>query len=308
MRFPYRCGDVRVPVDELADAESAKVVVVFGKRRSDHVRACRSDQLDEEAADTAGGPDNENGLALGGRERVEGGDRGDPRERRGSGVREVQAARLRRDEVVFRDGDQLRPAPVVHRGIGMEEEAEDLVSDSVAADAGADLLDDAGEVAAQGDGELVFGHLLQCTRRDEHVDGVDGGGVHAYEQLVVAGVGLWDVVSQGGLGADGLLHDIGPMGQRELGGTMGIDPSILVTMLNPLEERRFVTRRRDAADRRRHIVLLTDAGTRQLTQAARAQQEAEDVLFAGLDNDQREQLRQVLLALRESLEEREESP
>lgn len=98
-----------------------------------------------------------------------------------------------------------------------------------------------------------------------------------------------------------LLHDNGPMGQRELGETMGLDPSILVTMLNPLEEAGFVTRRRDAADRRRHIVLLTDAGAKQLTTAARAQREAEDMLFAGLDDDQREQLRQVLLALRQSI-------
>ena len=95
----------------------------------------------------------------------------------------------------------------------------------------------------------------------------------------------------------GLLHDSGPMSQSELGETMGIDPSVLVTMLNPLEERGLVRRRRDAADRRRHIVLLTAAGTRQLTRAARAQREAEDVLFAGLDSDQREQLRQLLIAL-----------
>jgi DNA-binding MarR family transcriptional regulator len=99
----------------------------------------------------------------------------------------------------------------------------------------------------------------------------------------------------------GLLHDNGPMGQRELGETMGIDPSMLVTMLNPLEENGFVTRRRDTADRRRHIVLLTPAGRKQLTRAARAQREAEDMLFAGLDTDQREQLRTVLLALRESI-------
>jgi DNA-binding MarR family transcriptional regulator len=81
---------------------------------------------------------------------------------------------------------------------------------------------------------------------------------------------------------------------------MGIDPSILVTMLNPLEASGFVTRRREAADRRRHTVLLTDAGTTRLTEAARAQQQAEDALFAGLDTDQREQLRRLLLALREN--------
>jgi DNA-binding MarR family transcriptional regulator len=99
----------------------------------------------------------------------------------------------------------------------------------------------------------------------------------------------------------GLLQDNGPLGQRELGETMRIDPSILVTMLNPLEEGGFVTRRRDAADRRRHIVVLTAAGAKQLTKAARAQREADDVLLAGLGNDQREQLRQLLLTLRESV-------
>jgi DNA-binding MarR family transcriptional regulator len=98
----------------------------------------------------------------------------------------------------------------------------------------------------------------------------------------------------------GLLHDSGPMSQRELGETMAIDPSILVTMLNPLEEAGFVTRQRDAADRRRHTVLLTEAGTRQLTKAARAQREAEDELFAGLDDDEREHLRELLVALRGS--------
>jgi DNA-binding MarR family transcriptional regulator len=98
-----------------------------------------------------------------------------------------------------------------------------------------------------------------------------------------------------------LLNDHGPMGQRELGEAMGIDPSILVTMLNPLEESGFVTRRRDPSDRRRHTVLLTNAGTRHLERSARAQHQAEDALFAGLDDDQREQLRQLLLALRASL-------
>jgi len=84
----------------------------------------------------------------------------------------------------------------------MEEEAEHLVADPVAADAGADLLDDACEVAAENDGELVLDHLLQRSSRHEHVDRVDRGGVHAHEHLVVADVRLGDVVSQPGLGAE----------------------------------------------------------------------------------------------------------
>ena len=63
----------------------------------------------------------------------------------------------------------------------MEDVAEHLVADAVVADAGADLLDHAREVAAEDDGEHVLGHLLHRARRDEHVDSVDRGGVHAHE-------------------------------------------------------------------------------------------------------------------------------
>src|ERR1039458_6870403 len=77
----------------------------------------------------------------------------------------------------------------------------------------------------------------------------------------------------------GLLHDQGSMSQRELGRLMGVEPSILVTLLNPLEARGLVSRQREAADRRRHVVSLNAAGERQLVQAARAQREADDELF-----------------------------
>lgn len=99
----------------------------------------------------------------------------------------------------------------------------------------------------------------------------------------------------------GLLHDHGAMSQSELGQTMGIDPSILVTMLNPLEADGLVSRERDRADRRRHLVTLTPAGERHLSRAAEAQREAENALFVGLDDQQREQLRQLLLAVQTGL-------
>ncbi len=99
----------------------------------------------------------------------------------------------------------------------------------------------------------------------------------------------------------GLLHDQGAMGQRELGAVMGADPSILVTMLNPLEADGLISRDRDSEDRRRHLVSLTPAGEQQLLRAATAQREAEDALLAGLDDEQREQLRVLLTALQESL-------
>lgn len=99
----------------------------------------------------------------------------------------------------------------------------------------------------------------------------------------------------------GLLYDTGPMGQQELGQAMAIDPSILVTLLNPLEAVGLLSRQRDATDRRRHLVSITPQGKRRLADAARAQREAEDELFTSLDEDQREQLRTLLVILKEGL-------
>ena len=98
-----------------------------------------------------------------------------------------------------------------------------------------------------------------------------------------------------------LLNERGPLGQRELGQLMEIDPSILVTLLNPLEAEGLLSRRRDPLDRRRHLVTLTAQGERRLAAAAHAQREAEDELFAGLDERQREELRVLLTALKDSL-------
>ena len=99
----------------------------------------------------------------------------------------------------------------------------------------------------------------------------------------------------------GLLHDHGGLAQGDLVRTMGVDPSILVTLLNPLEAAGLVARERDPGDRRRHLVTLTRAGEQKLTRAARAQMETEDRLFASLDDDQRELLAALLIALRDGL-------
>jgi DNA-binding MarR family transcriptional regulator len=99
----------------------------------------------------------------------------------------------------------------------------------------------------------------------------------------------------------GLLHDHGGLAQRELVDEIGVAASILVTLLNPLEANGFVARERDPDDRRRHLVTLTAAGEKQLASAARAQKETEDALFASLDDDQREHLRALLIALRDGL-------
>src|SRR3954449_2637233 len=99
----------------------------------------------------------------------------------------------------------------------------------------------------------------------------------------------------------GLLHDRGALTQRELGTLMHVDPSILVTLLNPLEADGYLSRERDPDDRRRHVVTITPRGEQQLERAAQAQRDAENELFAGLTDAQRKQLRGILLVLREQL-------
>jgi DNA-binding MarR family transcriptional regulator len=97
-----------------------------------------------------------------------------------------------------------------------------------------------------------------------------------------------------------LLHDHGAMGQRELGQSMNVAASILVTLLNPLEVEGDVSRDRAPTDRRCHVVTITPAGERRLGRAAQAQREAEDDMLAGLTAGQREQLRELLVALRDA--------
>jgi DNA-binding MarR family transcriptional regulator len=97
-----------------------------------------------------------------------------------------------------------------------------------------------------------------------------------------------------------LLDGHGPMGQSDLGAAVGTDPSVLVTQLNPLEDAGFVSRDRDPSDRRRHVVTLTPAGAKKLRAATRSQERAEDALFSALSGDERDQLRSLLMAIRDS--------
>ena len=99
-----------------------------------------------------------------------------------------------------------------------------------------------------------------------------------------------------------LLDDRGPIGQRELAELMGVDHSVLVNLLNPLESARLVKRERDTGDRRRHVVTIAAAGQRRLTQADQAFREAEDTFFAPLRPDEREHLHSLLTRLREAAE------
>jgi DNA-binding MarR family transcriptional regulator len=94
----------------------------------------------------------------------------------------------------------------------------------------------------------------------------------------------------------GVLHELrfGPSTQQALSVALHTDPTQLVALLNELEASRFVTRRRDAADRRRHIVELSSLGRRRLAEVERRTAEAEERLLVGLDPAERASFVQML--------------
>ncbi len=99
----------------------------------------------------------------------------------------------------------------------------------------------------------------------------------------------------------GLLIERGPITQVDLASTMATAPSILVTLLNPLEERGWINRTRDPNDRRRHLVEITKAGASRFRTASEAQRQVEDEVFSALDDEQRSQLRDLLLIVRDDV-------
>lgn len=86
----------------------------------------------------------------------------------------------------------------------------------------------------------------------------------------------------------------GPVGQRTLIETLAVDPSVLVAILNDLEGDGLVERRRDSADRRRHIVEITPRGAEMMTEVDLAFSNVESELFGGLDADDLAHLRRIL--------------
>jgi DNA-binding MarR family transcriptional regulator len=91
------------------------------------------------------------------------------------------------------------------------------------------------------------------------------------------------------------LREHSPIPQQELGEMMCIDANNLVLLLNDLESKEFALRRRDPADRRRHLVEITDEGLRASENAEKGIESVEDEVLASLTAQERGELH-VLLA------------
>lgn len=82
--------------------------------------------------------------------------------------------------------------------------------------------------------------------------------------------------------------------QQALAKHMGTPPTRLVALVDGLEERGLVERRRNPDDRRLHAVHLTSAGEALMGDLGRVARQHDDALLASLDADERAQLVELL--------------
>jgi DNA-binding MarR family transcriptional regulator len=92
-----------------------------------------------------------------------------------------------------------------------------------------------------------------------------------------------------------LLSERGPANQHGLSEALSLDPSNVVGLLNDLEERGLIMRRRDRADRRRHIVELSSLGEDELVLAYARLSNVEDDLLSALNAEERATLYDLLV-------------
>jgi DNA-binding MarR family transcriptional regulator len=91
-----------------------------------------------------------------------------------------------------------------------------------------------------------------------------------------------------------VLRQIGEGSQADLATALKIDRTNLVGLLNELEERELVERRRSHEDRRRHMVALTGTGSERLSEVEAALAEVESRVLGALDGDEQASLYSLL--------------
>src|SRR5881275_2928460 len=111
---------------------------------------------------------------------------------------------------------------------------------------------------------------LGFAAKDKSMAAYERAGLHPYHHAVLA------VLGEGSRETQGAIAD-----------ALGYDRCQLVGLLDELEELGLVERRRDTADRRRHIVRLTAEGKRTLGKLRTLARKLEDEFFAALSPDER---------------------
>jgi MarR family transcriptional regulator, lower aerobic nicotinate degradation pathway regulator len=132
--------------------------------------------------------------------------------------------------------------------------------------------------------------------------GSEGCGLMLMRLARAANRSLALALEEAGLRAQGfaVLHRLaeqGPSSQAELADALRVHASNLVRVLDELEQRGLIGRRRDPADRRRQEVGITTAGARLLKRAEAATVATERELLAPLSHAERAQLQSLLARL-----------
>jgi DNA-binding MarR family transcriptional regulator len=99
----------------------------------------------------------------------------------------------------------------------------------------------------------------------------------------------------------GYVRDRGAVSQHELEIGLLMDANSVVLLLNEAEAAGLSVRKRDPADRRRHMVELTDAGRAAVVRAEKAREGIEDDVLSDLSVDERKALRRLLKRVLEGL-------
>jgi DNA-binding MarR family transcriptional regulator len=128
---------------------------------------------------------------------------------------------------------------------------------------------------------------LGFAAKERALEAYERTGLHPYHYAVLL------VLGEGSRETQGAIAD-----------ALGYDRGQLVGLLDELEERSLVERRRDPNDRRRHIVRLTPDGRRTLRRLRSLARQIEDDFLAPLNDEERVNLHALLLRLAERHEPR----
>jgi len=136
--------------------------------------------------------------------------------------------------------------------------------------------------------ELVASALFLLKRlgmaaKEQSLAAYEGTGLHPYHHAVLA------VLDEGERETQGAIAD-----------ALGYDKGQLVGLLDELEEAGLVERRRDQADRRRHVVQMTPAGRKALARLRTLSAQLDDEFLASLDPRERDELQGLLFRLAEA--------
>ena len=121
---------------------------------------------------------------------------------------------------------------------------------------------------------------LGFAAKDKAMEAYERSGLHPYHHAVLA------VLDEGSRETQGAIAD-----------ALGYDRGQLVGLLDELEDRGLVERRRDPTDRRRHIVRLTTDGKRALAKLRALARRLDDDFLASLDEGERTQLHALVFRL-----------